>query len=106
MLTEALSLGRAPTATFNRDDLAREYQHMREMASALYDREAELARERGEVLAISKQEFLSRLPTQDEFVHQALAQSPSLGHLAREWALASIPVYGTVRTWQDSPGWA
>ncbi len=106
-LQEALTFGGAETRTFNWESLNRKYDAAREEVGSAFEQAAAEAVAEGKEIAETKTEYLDRvLPSRGEFVQTILDAQPALAEIAREVGLASIPIYGTVRTWEDSPNWA
>ncbi|KKN11654.1 hypothetical protein LCGC14_1024280, partial [marine sediment metagenome] len=106
-LTEALTFGKAETRTFNEDDIRREYVKLRDDARKIYDEVVRNAKAEGTVVTLSKEDYVTTaLPSEDEYVETVIAAMPKLRELAKEAGKASIPLYGTVYTWENDPNWA
>ncbi|KKN33912.1 hypothetical protein LCGC14_0799050 [marine sediment metagenome] len=106
-LQEALTFGSAETQTFNWESLNRKYDAAREEMGSAFEQATAEAESLGKRVAETKTEYLDRvLPSRGEFVQTILDAQPALAEMAKEVGLASIPIYGTIRTWEDSPNWA
>ncbi len=104
---EALTFGGAETQTFNWGSLNQKYDAAREEVGGAFEQAAAEATAQGKKVVETKTEYLDRvLPSRGEFVQTILDAQPALAEVAKEVGLASIPIYGTIRTWEDSPGWA
>ena len=104
---EGITFGQAETESFNRDDIEGRYDQVRAQAARDYDsRVAELA-EKGLQVTERKEDWVDRVAGfKSDYVDTVLDAQPTLAETAKEVSLASIPFYGTARTWEDSPGWA
>ena len=106
-LTEALTFGKVETETFNRDDLNREYDKTAEKMGVIFDDESAKLQAQGLEIADTKEKWIEdALGSKEEYADAVIDAMPTLGAVAKEVGLASIPVYGTMRTWEDNPGWA
>jgi hypothetical protein len=50
------------------------------------------------------QEYKDKFGTKDDYIKSVLDAQPQLSELAKELALSSIPVYGTIRSWDEMSG--
>ena len=106
-LVEAATFGKAETETFNRSDLERKYDRLRADTGQAYDQAVREAQAKGLEVTETRDEYADRnLGTREEYVREVLKAAPTLSKVAKEVGLASIPFYGTARTWEDSPWWA
>lgn len=106
-VSEALTFGKVDTNTFNRTDLSKRYTKMRLEVGNLYDEQKTEIQSSGRDLTETKQQYLNRvLPDRENYIRGVLAAAPAAKALIKEVGLASIPLYGTARTWEDSPNWA
>lgn len=106
VLKEGFTFGQVQTETFNRDDLSKRYDELRESQARIYDEHQRDAENKGIQLLESKEQFIERsLGPKENYVQQFLGAQPSLIALAKETGVASIPIYGTIRTWDESPNW-
>ncbi len=104
---EASTFGKAETQTLNRGSLGEKFEKVKAAAGKAYDDEASQAREKGLEVTETRSDYLARtVGTKDEYVTAVIKAGPKLKSIAKEVGLASIPVYGTARTWEDSPWWA
>ncbi len=106
-LIEAFTFGKAETATFNTADVRKKWIKAKGALSDEYDKAEKEAAADGQLLLTSKDDFITQnIGTRKAYVNSIMAAQPGLAHIAKEFGLASIPVYGTMRTWNDSPNWA
>jgi len=109
-LRTVLSLGRVPVPSSDKDRAAlrKDYQALLDEAGAAYTKAKEDASDEGATLTESRLQYIARaVPfTEDEYVQGVLAAAPSVKELLKEISLNSVPIFGTVRTWEDSPAWA
>ena len=107
VLREALTLGQVETETFNKDDIGKWYDQYRVGAGAAYDQIVEESLATGLEPTEGKEQWIDRvLGSRKDYVKAVLDAQPSTATLAKEVGLASIPIYGTIRTWEESPTWA
>ncbi len=106
-MSELLTFGKVETESFNPVDLKRRYREAKAALSSEYDRVEAEATADGQRLITSKNDFiLQNIGTEKAFVAAVLSAQPALSSIAKEFGLASIPIYGTFRTWNESPHWA
>lgn len=106
-LSEALTFGKVETRTYNQEDIKRQWNDLRLEAGEIYDKAVTEAEAAGKEVTISRQDYINRvLPTQEEYVETVIQAMPRLRELAEETGKASIPVYGTIYTWESDPNWA
>ncbi|KKM96006.1 hypothetical protein LCGC14_1182460 [marine sediment metagenome] len=104
---EIATLGKAETQTFNIASMELEYDEVKSEYGRLYIEAVAKAEADGLEVTESEGDYLQRvLPSKAEYVQNVLEMQPQLTSIAKEFGLASIPIYGTIRTWQDSPNWA
>ena len=106
-LIEAATFSKVETETFNRRDLERKFDGLRADTGQAYDQAVREAQAKGLEVTETRAEYVDRnLGTKEEYVQEVLKAAPTLSKIAKEVGLASIPFYGTARTWEDSPWWA
>ncbi|MGH7774641.1 MAG: hypothetical protein ACREQA_20650 [Candidatus Binatia bacterium] len=106
VLKEGFTFGKVETETFNRDDLSKRYDALRESQARIYNEHQKDSEKQGIQLLETKEQFIDRsLGPKETYIQQFLDAQPSLIKLAKETGLASIPIYGTIRTWDESPNW-
>lgn len=106
-LIESLTFGKAETRTFNADDLGLQWDQLRNEAVRNYAEAVRQARAEGKEVGITLDEYIgTAIPGRDEYIEMVLAAMPTLQKLAAETGKASIPIYGTIYTWEDDPNWA
>ena len=120
---EAISLGKIQTATYNEKGIAEAYNFEKQRLTAIYngdeggiinlhtmgkyateeeylsDRQAAIDAGTGEKSISLEQYIKQTVGTQEEHRATILQGQPSGGLIVKEIALTSIPVYGTMRTW-------
>ncbi len=106
-MKELFTFGAVETESFNRPNLKGRYQEAKAALSVEWDRKEAEAQADGQRLLTSKSDFiLQNIGTEKAYVAAVLSAQPALASIAKEFGLASIPVYGTIRTWNESPNWA
>lgn len=119
ILQETVTLTGAETQTFNKADLEKRYDRQRQELIRVYNQKVvDLVKEgKGERPITTREQFVQQnLGTRDGYVQTVLenqdnlksltAKGKEIGRFAKEVGLASIPIYGTIRTWDEDPNWA
>lgn len=88
--------------------LKQQYAGLQGEARDTYEQaRAEAARD-GATLSETEGEFLARaVPfSEDEYVEAVFQATPTALNVLKEFTINAVPIWGTKRTWADSPDWA
>lgn len=119
VLSETFTLTGRETETFNKKDLEKQYDRSASQLNKVYNEKLiQLAKEgKGTKPITTRDQFIGQnLGTKDGYVSGVLAQQNNIealtaktkqvGRFSKQVALASVPIYGTIRTWDEDPAWA
>ena len=105
VITEVLTFSMQDTATFNKENLEKEFEVTRSDLAKMYHKAEALANKQGMTIVESEQDFLeATMPAtdKDEWVRARIDQGAKATQVAGDFALAMTPIVGTIKTWQDT----